>query len=132
MNHTQRVRDLYQAFARGDVTQVMQAMHPKVSWQEAEHSPYADGNPYVGPDEVAGGVFQRLTQDIKNLKLLPSNFIEANNAVVVEGRYQGLVKESGKQLDAQFVHIWHLQEGKIKRFQQYTDTFQWRVSAMSI
>lgn len=30
----------------------------------------------------------------------------------------------GKDLDAQFAHIWWLEGGKITRFQQYTDTAQ--------
>jgi uncharacterized protein len=48
---------------------------------------------------------------------------------VVEGRYRGTVKATGMPVDAQFAHVWHLRDGKVVRFQQYTDTGQWSEAA---
>ena len=47
-------------------------------------------------------------------------------AVVVEARYTGTCKETGKSLDAQVCHVWKLHDGKITNFQQYVDTGQWQ------
>lgn len=44
--------------------------------------------------------------------------------VVALGRYTGRRKESDKQLNAQFAHVWTVRDGEVKRFQQYTDTAQ--------
>jgi ketosteroid isomerase-like protein len=44
--------------------------------------------------------------------------------VVVEARYTGTFKETGKALDAQVCHIWKLGDGKVTSFQQYVDTAQ--------
>ncbi len=119
------VKSLYDAFGKGDVATVVNALDPALRWQEAEGYPYADRNPYVGPQAVLEGVFGRLMADIDGFTLHPANFIDAGDTVVVEGRYRGKVKATGRPLDAQFAHVWQVRGGKIVRFQQYTDTRQW-------
>ena len=44
--------------------------------------------------------------------------------VLATGRYKAKNKASGKELDAQFAHLWTIAEGKATHFQQYTDTKQ--------
>jgi ketosteroid isomerase-like protein len=44
--------------------------------------------------------------------------------VLVEARYTGTAKATGKPIDAQVAHVWDLRDGKAVRFQQYTDTWQ--------
>ncbi len=118
------VSGLYAAFAVGDVPAVLGALDPAMQWNEAENSTHADGNPYVGP-EGAGGLFMRLVTDIEPFAVHPENFIDAGDTVVVEGRYRGTWKATGKPVDAQFAHVWQVANGKVVRFQQYTDTKQW-------
>jgi ketosteroid isomerase-like protein len=38
--------------------------------------------------------------------------------------YSGTYKSTGKHVRAQFAHIWSVREGRVVRFQQYTDTKQ--------
>ena len=57
------LKSLYAAFGRGDMPTVLAGMSPKIVWNEAEHNPYADRNPYIGPDAVLKGVFTRLNND---------------------------------------------------------------------
>jgi ketosteroid isomerase-like protein len=59
----------------------------------------------------------------------PARFSEAGDRIVVEGRYTGTYKATGKSVDAQFCHVWDVHDGKLKAFQQYTDTAQFQ-SAM--
>jgi ketosteroid isomerase-like protein len=40
------------------------------------------------------------------------------------GRYTGTFRRNGRQVDAQFAHVWTIAGGRIKGFQQYTDTAQ--------
>ena len=119
------VRSLYDAFGKGDVATVVNALDPGIRWLEAESYPYADRNPYVGPQSVVEGVFGRLLADIDSFTLHPARFIDAGDHVVVEGRYRGKMKATGRPLDAQFAHVWQVRGGKVVRFQQYTDTRQW-------
>jgi ketosteroid isomerase-like protein len=119
------VTELYSAFRKGDVPAVLGAFDPQIRWREAESFLYADGNPYVGPQAVAEGVFQCIGSDIENFAVVPENVVEAADTVVVEGRYHGTMKATGTPVDAQFAHVWQLRDGKVVRFQQYTDTKQW-------
>ena len=123
------VKGLYDAFARGDVAAVLGAFDGQIHWMEAEGFLYADRNPYTGPQAVAEGVFQRLVTDVDGFAVAPEHFIEGADAVVVEGRYRGTMKATGVPVDAQFAHIWRLRNGKVVRFQQYTDTGQWLEAA---
>lgn len=125
------VKALYEAFGKGDVAAVLGAFDPQIEWTEAENFLYADGNPYVGPQAVAEGVFQRLVSDIEDFAVLPEHFIDDHDTIAVEGRYRGRMKATGTPVDAQFVHVWRLRDGKVVRFQQYTDTKQWADAAAS-
>jgi len=125
------VKGIYDAFAKGDVETVVGALDADVQWREAENYPYAAGNPYVGPKAVVDGVFMPIVADIENFTIQPANFIDGGDSVVVEGRYRGKMKASGKSLDAQFAHVWELRNGKIVRFQQYTDSRQWTEASAS-
>lgn len=119
------VMAIYDAFGKGDVQVVLDTFDPGIEWREVENFLYADRNPYVGPQAVAGGVFQRLVADVENFAVLAHRFVEGGDIVIVEGRYRGKVKATGQPVDAQFAHVWELRDGKVVRFQQYTDTKQW-------
>jgi hypothetical protein len=125
------VKALYDAFGKGDVPAVLGAFDPEIQWSEAENFLYADGNPYAGPQAVAEGVFQRIVSDVENFAVLPERFVEGGDTVVVEGRYRGTMKATGTPVDAQFAHVWQLRDGKVVRFQQYTDTKQWSEATRS-
>jgi hypothetical protein len=119
------VRGIYAAFGKGDVPAVLGAFDARIEWREADGFLYADRNPYIGPQAILEGVFMRITGDVDDFVVSPEQFIEDGDTVAVEGRYRGTFKSTGKRVDAQFVHVWRLRDGKIARFQQYTDTKQW-------
>jgi ketosteroid isomerase-like protein len=87
---------------RGDVPAVLSTFDPQIQWREAEDSLYADGNPYAGPQAATEGVFQRIASAVENFTVLPEHFVEEDDTVVVEGRYRGKLKTTGKPIDAQF------------------------------
>lgn len=122
------VRGVYEALARGDVAAVVGALDAEIEWREAESFLYAGGNPYVGPQAVAE-LLQRAVTDVEAFAVVPDRFIDGGDAVAAEGRYRGTVKATGTPVDAQFAHVWHLRDGKVIRFQQYTDTAQWQSAA---
>ncbi len=122
--NVERVRGIYDGFAAGDVAAVLGAMSPDIVWNEAENFPLADRNPYVGPQAVAGGVFARLAEDWNGFSVSIDELLDAGDAVVAIGRYRGASRATGRAVDAQFVHIWRIEGGKAKAFQQHTDTLQ--------
>ena len=125
MSNADRMRGLYQSFGAGDIPAVLAAMSPDIEWREAENNPYKmDGKPWVGPDAVVQNLFARLGEEWEVFTVTPASFHDAGQTVAVEGRYSGKYKATGRGLDAQFCHVWKLENGKVKSFQQFTDTAQ--------
>lgn len=116
------VRGIYEAFAAGDVPRVLGAFDAKIVWNEAESFPYADGNPYVGPDAVLHGVFGRCVSEWTGFAAVVEELLDAGDAVVALGRYGGVCKATGREQRTQFAHVWRVSGGKVTRFQQYADT----------
>ena len=80
-------------------------MDPAINWNEAEGTPLADRNPYVGPQAVGEGVFGRMMAAIDNFTAVPGTFIDGGDDVVVLGRYRGTMKDGGATLDCPFCHV---------------------------
>ena len=121
----QVIQDLYDAFARGDAATVLGTLHPTVRWMEAESGPLAAGNPYSSPQAVGEGVFGPILQDVEGFQATPADLVAEGSDVVAFGRYTGTHRGTGRVLNAQFVHRWSVEGGKVVSFQQYTDTAQW-------
>lgn len=115
----------YAAFGRNDPSALFGAMHGSIDWREAEGSPMAKGNPYVGPQKIGEGVFGPLMAAVDSFTAVPTTFIDGGDQVAAIGRYGGTMKSGGAALDAPFCHVYHFRDGKIVSFQQFTDTAQW-------
>ncbi len=118
------VREAYEAFARGDVAAVLGVLDENVEWHEAEHIPYWPGGPFVGPQAVLDGVLARIPQDYDGFTIDVSRVVGCGDTVLVEARYRGTARATGKPLDAQVAHVWDFRDGKVVHWQQYSDTWQ--------
>jgi len=117
------INGLYDAFATGDIPNVLAAMDVNIIWNEAESNSLAKGNPYIGPDSILNGVFIPLGANHEYFKLADIKLHEmSNNQVLATLRYDGKNKATGKVYNAQVAHLWSLKDGKIVAFQQYVDT----------
>ena len=123
MDNVTLLKGLYDAFGRGDIPTVLGAMSSGIKWHQAESNPYRpSGEPWVGPDAVLTNLFMRLGAEWDGFAVHPKLFHGAVDSVIVEGRYTGTYKPTGKSMDTQFCHVWDVRDGKITRFQQYVDT----------
>jgi ketosteroid isomerase-like protein len=122
MSDTQVVRALYDAFAKGDMPAALATMAPDIVWTEADNYPYADRNPYIGPEAVLHGVFARIGADWENFTAVSDELIDAGDTIVSLGHYGGVYKATGKTQRVQFAHVFRVKDGKIAGFQQYADT----------
>jgi ketosteroid isomerase-like protein len=129
MENEQIARKLYADFAEGNVPAVLGAFDSNIHWNDAENFIYADGNPYIGPEKILQGIFARLGSEWNPFRVIPNTFAVSGDRVFVEGRYQGTFTATGKSTDAQFMHVWTIQNGKVQAFQQYTDTLQFHRTA---
>lgn len=119
------MRDLYGAFGRGDVPKILSAMDDKIEWREAEGNPWDAGKAFVGVEEVLEKVFARIAGEFDGFTIELHRLVADGDTVVMEGRYHAAAHHAtGKPLDAAVAHVWDLRDGKVVRFQQYTDTRQ--------
>ena len=123
---TEVAEAIYAAFAAGDMDRFVSLMHPDVVWNEAENYPYADRNPYIGPEAVMEGVMGRTAAAWDGFAATPSDMIVEGERVAVLGRYTATHKGTGEPINAQFVHVMTIEDGQIVNFQQFADTWQVR------
>jgi ketosteroid isomerase-like protein len=117
LDNADRVRRLYAAAAQGDFSAWVDDLHEGIEWHTADHVTYH------GAEAVMTGLSGRL-EAFDGFAIDVHRIISAGDTVVVEARYRAVAKATGKVLDAEGVHIFDLQDGKIVRVHQYTDTFQ--------
>ena len=120
MSNIDAVKQVYQAFAEGDIPTVLGLLNSDIDWTEAEGFPYA--GTYHGPRAVLEGVFMRLGSEWDGFAVVPDEFIDGGDTVVVLGKYSGTYKATGKSFEANCAHVWKVQDGKAIRFVQYVDT----------
>ena len=125
MSNIQQARNIYDALNRGDIVTVLRAFAAGIEWREAEGNPYEPtGSPWTGPDAVTQNLFVKVGADWDAFTVHPKSFHEAGDTVIVEGRYTGTFKPTGKNLDAQVCHVMRFRDGKLTGFQQFVDTAQ--------
>lgn len=123
MDNVNLLKSLYDALAEGDIPAVLGAMSPDIKWYEAESNPYMpSGGAWVGPDAVLNNLFMKLGMDWDGFAVHTKAFHAAGDSVIVEARYTGTYRATGKSMDAQICHVWDVKGGKVTRFQQYVDT----------
>ena len=124
MGNVDIVKRSYEAFARGDMNGVLADVHPEIEWQQAQGLPH--GGVYHGVAEVRRAIFDPLDEEWwDEFSATPHEFLDAGTNVVVLGRYRGVAKGTGKELDVPFAHVWTVRDGKATRFRQFLDTAGW-------
>src|SRR5882762_9854789 len=104
--NVQIIREMYDALGSGDIPTALGRTDQQIEWNEAENFIYADRNPYVGPQAILEGVFMRFGTEWVGFTVNPEEWLDAGNHIVVLGTYGGKNKETGKEVRAQFAHVW--------------------------
>ena len=119
---TEIVQDTLQKFGDGNIDGVIDNLAGDVEWRipPMEHVRFA-GTIYRGKDEVRK-FFSLLadTQIVRSFE--PLEFIAQGDKVVVLGRYQWTVRQTGRPLEGDWAHVWTVRNGKVAAFDEYTDT----------
>ena len=114
------VKEIYGAFAAGNIPAVLARLSDDIEWTEAEGFPLR--GTYIGHDAVVSGVFIRLGTEWEGFAAEPHEYIDGGDTVVVLGKYSGKVVATGKSFSADFAHVWKLRSGKAHCFRQYVDS----------
>jgi ketosteroid isomerase-like protein len=122
MSNVELVKNLYQAFGAGDIPAVLGSFDRNIEWTDAEGFP--TGGTYYGGESVLQNVFMPLATEWEGFQAAPDEYLDAGNSIVALGHYSGKYKTSGKSMKVPFAHVWTVQDGKIIKFVQYTDTLK--------
>ncbi len=117
----QIVRAFYDAVSRADAAAVVSLLHAKLHWTEAEGFPYYSGT-WHQRQEVLDKLLVPLMRDWENFSAVADDFIVEGDRVVSLGAYSGINKATGRTMRAPFAHVWRVADGKLARFDMYTDT----------
>ena len=117
------VRSGYEAFNRKDISSVLALYDDSIEWTE-HGGGRAPVGAFRGPQAVAQQVFALVPQNFEEFRAEPERFIDAGEHVVVIGRFRGKAT-GGATLDAPFVHVQRVRNGRIVRFENYVEASAW-------
>ncbi len=120
MSNVDIIKDLYKAFAEGDLDTVFELLDPDIEWIESDGIPY--GGRFVGYDAIRDGVFAKIGAQWHNFTAQVYEYIDGGDVVVTLGIDSGTYKSTGKLMKAPTASVWRLKEGKVIQFRQYIDT----------
>ncbi len=121
-SNLEMIQSTYEGSASSNAKHLAEALSEKAEWTEAEGFPY--GGTYIGVEAIMENVFSRLGSEWDDYKASVNTYHEVSekDVIIAEGMYSGVYKETGKSFEAEFVHVWQLENGKIVKFKQYVDS----------
>lgn len=118
------IQDAYEAFKQGDILKVLDGLTDDVEWQTEGPPEIPQARTFHGLDGAAE-FFRLLSQNEDVQKFEPQRFFADGDMVVVLGRYEARVKNTGKLIQADFVHTFMFRNGKVAKHRQYFDTAEY-------
>jgi ketosteroid isomerase-like protein len=112
------IRGGYERFAAGDIAGVLELFDDDLVWSTLPSIPF--GGVYRGP-EGAGEFLAKLPQLYRELNVTPETWVDAGDAVVVQGRHTGRTV-AGAPFEAPYLHLWRLRNGKAIAFTEIMDS----------
>ena len=123
MKNIDTVRKIYRDFAAGDAAAILDVFADDVEFRLAEHHPYrGSAGAWRGKQAIAQEFFAVAGPEWQSWTIGVEQTVEAPDAVIVEGRYTGLYKPTGRRMDIQVCHVWRFRGERVASFHQYVDT----------
>jgi ketosteroid isomerase-like protein len=119
--NTRLVQQAYRDFQNGDIRGVLNSLSEDIEWVTTRLSGVPVGGTYHGVEE-AGQFFSSLGDSQEPRHFEPREFVAQGEKVVALGHYAWHVESTGREWESDFAHVFSVRDGKIARFQEYTDT----------
>jgi ketosteroid isomerase-like protein len=111
-SNVELVRTIYDLFRSGDTDGALALHDPEIEVHDRPEVP--DPQVYRGHEGVLSSL--RATRAaFKGLDMVPEEFLDAGDQVVVVFRLQGKGRESRVPVDERLAHVWTIQDGKAVR-----------------
>lgn len=120
MNNTEIVQKGYEYFGNGDIPGLLALFSDDIEWEvpEIENAPFAGSRTGIAS---VGEFFTQLDAAEDITRFEPLEFIAEGDKVVVLGESAATVRETGKIYETDWVHVFHLRDGKIAGFHEFFD-----------
>ncbi|MBE7416835.1 MAG: nuclear transport factor 2 family protein [Ideonella sp.] len=116
----QIVADHYAASARHDLDGMLADLAPDVQWVEMAGAPTA--GTFVGREQIIEHVFKPIGAEWDDFGFELQRLVDGGDTIVALGHYSGTYRPSGKPMRARVAHVWQVQGGQVRRFEQFADT----------
>ena len=117
------VRGGYEAFNSGNPDGVLERLAAEVEWVEPGGGNAPSGT-FTSPQSVGEEVFPAVGEYFEEFTAEPENYDDQGDTIVGTGRFKGKAK-SGAERDANFEHVYRMEDGKIKRLENNVDQDAW-------
>ena len=123
MREIDTIRKIHRDFAAGNAAAILDAFADDVEFKLAEHHPYrGSARAWRGKQAIAEEFFAVAGPEWEGWTINVEQTVEAAGAVVVEGRYTGHYKPTGRRMDVEVCHVWRFRGDRVTSFHQYVDT----------
>jgi len=122
MSSIKIIENLYNVFQRKDYDAFRALCSEDIEW--IQNKGFPKGGRHHGADAVIKNVFKQFEKDWNYFNFNMEEMFESQDGskVTVIGTYVGEHKRTGRQMEAAAVHIYEIENWKVKRFRQFTDT----------
>jgi ketosteroid isomerase-like protein len=103
------VREMYEAFNRGDAERAVKLLHPEPELHQAPE--VIDAEAYVGLEAFARGM-TLFTEDWDDPRLEPQDVEAVGDCVLMRVRVSGRGNRTGLEMTTEFFHAWAFRDGK--------------------
>lgn len=121
MSNTDSLKQGYEAFGRGDLDGATANFADDIRWENPEASQVPNSGVTEGKDAVKQ-LFASLGEHWDSFNIVPDEFLESGDTVVVLSHADAKAKETGTEVKLPFVHIWRFDGGKVTEVQALSDT----------
>ncbi len=124
----QTAKTCYADFSRGDIAAILGRLDENIEWVTPDF-----GVPHGGTKHGPSGVaefFQSVHETWDFQAFEPRDYIASGDDLVVIGSYTATARATGRKSTADWAMAWKFRDGKVVRFQEFTDTAALRDAIM--
>lgn len=119
MKNKEVVTELYRCFRQQDVECFTQLCSPSIIWQQNQGFP-GEGT-HQGPSAVLHKVYKAFNLEWQKWQFVIERILDAGEDIVVLGYFSGIKRDTNEHFKLAASHIYSFKNGKVVKFQQYTD-----------
>jgi uncharacterized protein len=119
--NTAIAQQAYENFKTGNIQALLDQLSDDVTWQLPEIKGVPLAGKRTGRDDVRD-FFATVARDQEVLEFEPLEAVAQGDKVVSLGHYKWRVKETGREFESDFVHVFTIRQGKIVAFREHFDS----------